>query len=194
MSVVCPSPKVPRTERRDTVQSLDLRSRDVIGRWGRAARSCILISKSHKISNPLVAYSLQRRVLAVRGSRNLLHEGQSRHRTVIIKVVMVGFNLQKFKGLSTAAYNGKLARITALFDDAIGRFHVELREEGDRGCIELNRKLLVKPATNMVRACDCCLFAGAVTMQYCGIVAGVRMRHIATLTANNRLEATQRRM
>ncbi len=80
---------------------------------------------------------------------------------------MVGFkvgNFVRLQELNNAAYNGKLARIKICTPD--GRYRVELHvdEEVASG---VSREIYVK-LENMVRACDCCHQAGAVTMQYCG--------------------------
>jgi ankyrin repeat protein len=81
---------------------------------------------------------------------------------------MVGFKYQNFvrlQGLTNASYNGKLARIECFSaDNVTGRWRVELQV--GQIAPNLSRKILVKPE-NMVRACDCCLLAGAATMQYC---------------------------
>jgi hypothetical protein len=85
---------------------------------------------------------------------------------------MVGFKLGNFvrlQGLSTAAYNGKLACVeSGRADESTGEFLVELQADDEVAfASHLSRKILVKPE-NMARACDCCRLAGAATMQYCG--------------------------
>ncbi len=69
------------------------------------------------------------------------------------------------QGLSNAAYNGKLARIS-LADENTGDFIVELQDDEEIAS-NLSRHVRVK-LENMLRACDCCHQAGAATMQYCG--------------------------
>ena len=84
---------------------------------------------------------------------------------------MVGFKFNNFvrlHGLSSATYNGKLARITSVSpDEYAGRFRVELHVDEEDASHLPRDVILVKPE-NMARACDRCYHAGAATMQYCG--------------------------
>jgi hypothetical protein len=88
-------------------------------------------------------------------------------------VAMVGFKCRNFvrlQGLSNAAYNGKLARVVSLVaHETTGKYRVELQVDDDVAVAsQLSRDLLFVKPENMMRACDCCHLAGAVTMQYCG--------------------------
>ncbi len=90
--------------------------------------------------------------------------------TFLFKIAMVGFkydNFVRLQGLSNAACNGKLARITCLLaDETTGRYRVVLQDNFPVAS-RLSREVFVKPE-NMMRACDCCHLSGAATMQYCG--------------------------
>ena len=80
---------------------------------------------------------------------------------------MVGFKVNNFvrlQGLSNAVYNGKLAHTTKQYAD--GAFGVELHVDEEIAS-HLSREINVK-LENVARACNCCLHAGAATMQYCG--------------------------
>jgi hypothetical protein len=71
----------------------------------------------------------------------------------------------RLRGLSSAAYNGKLAKVSSPIDDG-GQHLIELHED-EVASTSLNREIRIKPE-NMAHACNCCHKADVAKMQFCG--------------------------